>query len=202
MEITTKVGVALIIMCLVLGAFAGGLTAIIMTKDIEGETGPQGLSGIDGEDGVDGTNGLNGVNGTDGKDGNRGPKGPRGSQGPAGEDCEENLPPTIDIFYCGDGITSHGEVSDDGSGCDCGADWELMIWELMIEVTDPEQDMMVINVYNCSINKPNNWKLYKHIVSDGGMYIITDHIHCGMKWAIEVDDGSNLVIVEPCIEDC
>ena len=136
-------------------------------------------------------NGLNDVeiiNGIDGKD---------GTNGINGIDCTANQPPIVNIYYCGDGIVSHGEGCDDGNhisgdGCDndCYTDWDILVG-----VTDPEEEIMTIDIYY-KFGEEDNWILYNHLIEGNGYYKARVEVPTKIDiiyWCAEVSDGSNLV---------
>jgi cysteine-rich repeat protein len=140
-----------------------------------------------------------------GPQGEPGEMGPPGENGTDGEDCEINEPPTIELFYCGDGIMSHGEWCDDGNevggdgcDCDCTADGPPYRYTLGVYIEDPEDDKLTIDVYY-KFYFGANWILLEHDIGYSGHHAY--HIYSmgpisssdWLYWCVEVTDGPNLV---------
>ena len=214
--ISTKITtVFLVVFCFIVGALAGGLSAVVVAGIKEGKMGPTGLPGSDGLMGPQGPQGPPGVNGTDGEQGLRGPKGnqgnqgntgPQGPQGPPGEDgedCQCNEAPIVTVN------TSDSYV--------CSGDFYFAI---NISVFDPENDTRIINLYHKHHeNEPwirlgthgsTEHGLYAHWYSDNNSdYFVASHMVDYVSttceeiwWLVEVQDGLNLVVVEEYLQLC
>lgn len=188
--------------------------------------GKDGLDGTDGQDGEDGTNGADGLSAYDqwieymigqnssynasnfsmsmffdylkGEQGERGLRGytgstgSRGPQGIAGEDGKDLEPNDGPIIVTN---TSMSYVE----GCHWNDDFQFKI---NVTVTDPEEDLMHINIY-WKMSPTGNWNgpcRQMPMVTNNTTYTFTKEItgngYCGdktMYWLVEVMDGENLV---------
>ena len=199
--------VVLIAVVLILSGTVGYLA--VKYDNVKGEAGDIGLTGVPGAEGLSGLQGPQGIPGANGTDGEQGPKGNQGNQGSnggtgatgpqgeSGEDCQCNEPPIITV-NTSDSYASSGDF----------------YFTINISVEDPENDMRIINLFH-KHNEDDPWLrvdnvnghthgYMQHWYSDNNSdYFIETHVvdyvsTCceDLWWLVEVDDGSNLVIVE------